>query len=132
MSKIKYFLYILIIFVLVFFGTRFYNGIGLLDDYAVYFPFILLSSIVFISIREYICCEIKHKCEKTHSQKLGFVSLSIVLSLMFFSFVGSLNILNKYIMLSSENIIQGLFIYNPIILFYLMYLYLSKILIKKD
>jgi hypothetical protein len=132
MSKIKYFLYIFVIFVLVFFGTRFYKSVGFFDDYAIYFPFVLLSSIVFISVREYICCNIKHKCEKTHSQKLGFVSLSIIVSLMLFSFVGSLNILNKYIMLSSENIVQGLFFYNPIILFYLMYLYLSKILIQKD
>lgn len=124
-KKILGLLICLLVGVWVFFATRFFTLNKLYDlfsiDLFVYLPFIFSPFLIVMSVHQYYICENKKVCDTTKSTRIGFLSITILITLGLYIVEEFFGLSHYYSLFNDEYIYKIFLIYNPFVIFYFLY-----------
>ena len=126
MTTLKKISFYILLIVWPFFASCFFKDKYLFEDIFVYLPFFLVFLFLFISIKDFILCEKRKKCEQTLSLKTGIIATLVLMLIVLLSLSFSFDLSSKFYLFNSLNFIFGFIIYNPFLIFYIYYLVISR------
>lgn len=115
----------------IFISTLFYKNTDLIEHIPVYFPFFFIVAMILVSSHQYIICKVKHKCEKTNSIRIGCITLSVLLTVGLLLIATSLHLKSAYILFQNPYLIKSFILFNPVIMFYVLYQRIKEDFTKK-
>ena len=112
------------------FSTFFYKNNFLIDDWSVMTAAFIAPGFLIINTMKHYCLErfvFDTKCKVTH-YKMGWLSLLLIINIGQYIMVESFN---PKIPLLKDYYFESLYLMNPIVIYYFMYLWINSLITKK-